>query len=153
MDLINQLQSKLTDIERTLTAFDRESFLADLPYVIIEDENVYKQIPSCASGVYFLTHHQKGLLYIGKAKSIRQRWAFNAYQEHDCLEPAICLENVKLTWWVIPAHMITIVEDMLIRLWNPKWNGQIKSHMRNDRDHDSELYQSNVEKFLKRTSP
>lgn len=42
---------------------------------------------------------------------------------HDCLEPAVRLGNVRLCWWVLPNDMHMVIEQMLIDLWKPKWNG------------------------------
>lgn len=117
------IQSHWEEIKIILASIDRSVFLAMLPNVIIEDRDVCKSLPTRMPAIYFLTHAQEGLLYVGKSKNVRSRWMSNAFQEHDCLEASLQLENVVLCWWMLPEELLAVIEPILIDLWKPKWNG------------------------------
>jgi len=129
MDIINQIQAGLAQIEKALSKLQ----IGALPYVVIADDDVCESLPMRTAAVYFLTHPTEGLLYIGKAKNVRSRWGAPAYRQHDCLEMAIRLRDVRLSWWALPESLLGVVEESLIRMRKPKWNGHNgKGHIRNE---------------------
>lgn len=110
-------------ITQSVESLNQDALLSSLPFVIIDHEEFWQVIPVKTTGIYFLTHPVEGLLYIGKAKNIRNRWSDTFMGIHDCLEGAVRLGNVRLSWLPLPDGLNLLVEQKLIRLWKPKWNG------------------------------
>lgn len=126
MDVLQKLLAGLDQIKAALLGLDQGAFIASLPFVTIEDEEVSESLPRKMTAVYFLTHDSEGLLYVGKTHELRKRW-LNAYWSHNhcghqCMPHALHLKDVRLSWWQLPKELIEIVESSLIRLWTPKWN-------------------------------
>ena len=135
MPLIQFIQERIKQINQALSEVDQAEFITSLPFVMIEEYELYKSLPTRTAAIYFLTHPELGMLYIGKAKNLRMRWAENNYNEHDCLEIALQTENVRLSWWEMPSDLHGLIEESLIRLWQPKWNGHTgKGAYRQKRD-------------------
>ncbi|MFH0344791.1 MAG: GIY-YIG nuclease family protein [Chromatiales bacterium] len=98
--------------------------------MLIKDRNVSDKLPHATSALYFLTHPSEGLLYIGKAGNFRGRWSLKSdftgqtsiELTHACLDPAINLGNVRLSWWPMPKDCLVSLESFLIQDLSPKWN-------------------------------
>jgi hypothetical protein len=114
-----------------------------LPSVLIEDIHVARLLPFDTSAIYFLSHPEKGLLYIGTASNLQGRWSlkcdmfgeFSVELTHSCLDPAINLGNVRLSWWSVPKECLVTLESFLIRDLLPRWNqrGRTGGKATNDR--------------------
>lgn len=107
--------------------------LNSLPFINIKNRESFESLPPNICCVYFLIHPVQGVLYVGKAINLRSRWRikynawgqFNREQNHDCLLKSIRLRDVKLAWWEIPKEYKPLIENMLIKIYNPKWNTNI----------------------------
>lgn len=130
MESINQiLRDSANQIRSTLRQLEPGSFIQSLPSVLIEDEEVYRQLPVDVSAVYFLTHPIEELLYVGKTNNLQTRWRPTGHT-HEYLQPAIRLGQVTLAWWVLDADISSIVEEILIGTWGPSWNGGVTGWIR-----------------------
>jgi hypothetical protein len=130
MELINQIIRNATDqIREAVQQLEPLPFIKSLPSVLIEDEEVFRRLPEEISAIYFLTHPYEELLYIGKANNVQRRWR-PVGNTHACLGPAIQLGHVKLSWWKLDIDSLSIVEDLLIKLWSPLWNGGVTDWIR-----------------------
>jgi excinuclease UvrABC nuclease subunit len=121
-------------IEQVGLLFDRLNKLtiSDLPSALIEGPEVDLLLPPNTSAIYFLRSMSQGLLYIGRATSLRGRWRLrrriiDASQIewemcHAKLREAIALKDVTIHWWPIPAHHLAIAESALIQIHKPPWN-------------------------------
>jgi predicted GIY-YIG superfamily endonuclease len=94
--------------------------LDSLPSVNVDNERIFEALPHDASCVYFLTHAEHGLLYIGKALDFKNRIKY-----HGHLQPAIELGNVKLSWLELPRELLAICEDILISQRSARWNRRL----------------------------
>lgn len=130
IELINQiLQESVNQVRSALSRLQPELFIESLPSVLIEDDGVFRELPEDVLAVYFLTHPIEELLYIGKANDLQRRWRPTG-NTHSCLDPAIRLGCVKLSWWELDVDSLSIVEDLLIKLWSPPWNGGVTGWVR-----------------------
>lgn len=137
--LVADIATHLKAVRECLNELDIDS----LPNVLIEDMYVVDLLPSDTSAIYFLSHHDKGLLYIGKASNLKGRWSlkcdiagqFSVELTHHCLDPAINLSNVRLSWWSVPKVCLATIESILIRDLSPRWNreGRTGGRATNDR--------------------
>jgi excinuclease UvrABC nuclease subunit len=103
----------------------------ELPGVPIDGPRFGDMLPAVPA-VYFLWSGAAGLLYIGKAGSLRGRWrvtsqltdnaAVDWELSHSRLRPAIEHGDVSLHWLELPRETIAAVEGVLIQLHTPPWN-------------------------------
>ncbi len=113
-----------------LTDYVCQVNILKLPFIFITDFDSTHTLPVNITCVYFLTHQEEGLLYVGKALNLKTRWRVqtNIYGQilpefnHSCLFPAIELGNVKLHWWEILPELRSLCESILIKKLKPKWN-------------------------------
>jgi hypothetical protein len=127
--------------------------IADLPAVSIDGLYINGTLPVRTSAVYFLRSEspsapfkggenrarpgtkRNGILYIGKATDLRQRWNTQIItqpsgmkyevQVHQKLKEAIALGDVRLHWWAVDKPCLAIAESLLIQLHRPPWNNHI----------------------------
>jgi GIY-YIG catalytic domain len=100
-----------------------------LPRIAIDKPDFGRNLPVSTSAIYYLVHAHKGILYIGKAKSLNARWVYgnpgwggDFVQQHHRLSDALKLKNVWLYWWEVPKELLTILESLLIQWHRPPWN-------------------------------
>lgn len=111
-----------------------------LPSIVIDTVDLGPRLPNVAC-VYFLTHPDQGLLYVGRAVALSQRFEVpkNIYQQrmwdlaHAWLYPCYRLGNVRLSWWTIPSDFIEEVESAAIKILHPRLNERGRASLR-DRD-------------------
>jgi hypothetical protein len=120
---VPDLQSLVDKIAKLYYRIEKLSELISLdslPSVNVDNEKVFEALPHKASCVYFLTHAEQGLLYIGKAYDLKQRFKY-----HGHIRPALSLKNVRLFWLELPCELLAICEDVLIAGRTPRWNKRI----------------------------
>ena len=106
----------------------RHVTLDDLPYRNLADFQSCDDLPSRLPCIYFLLHPKHGVLYIGKAKNIRQRWRSqgvaggNREPAHKHHERCVEIGNVKLSWLELDPSAHEMVETEAIHYYNPCWN-------------------------------
>ena len=119
-----------------------------LPGIEINADSNFYTIPKKISCVYFLVHPTRGILYIGKALDLRNRWT-NKYHiqrvAHDCHEPCLKLGMVSLRWFLLDDPVKTIAEMLLIRKIRPEWNSEFMG----PRPAEIELDDENLDYFQK----
>lgn len=129
----------LTNIETIVGKFDlrmskiinHRKILAEiheLPCVKITDFNSTNDLPFRICCLYFVWNEINGILYIGKAYDLRQRWRYgkdekslNPYTSHHMMERAI-RSGATLSWFTCPKEYTTTAEQMLIKYLKPSWN-------------------------------
>ena len=100
----------------------------DLPFaqMVSPDFNVF--LPFATSAIYFIRSDSKGLLYIGGATDVRQRWRYSpmAFQPsvHHRVEDAVALGDCKLHWMAVPKQYLGLFECLFINHYKPPWNSQ-----------------------------
>ncbi len=110
----------------------------ELPGVGMIALDVSDALPAATSAVYFLWSASKGLLYIGKAGNLRNRWRlvysfiktgdpmedirWDPQGTHSKLRDALELGDVTLHWLAIPRDYITLAESLLVQAHTPPWN-------------------------------
>ncbi|MGH8469690.1 MAG: tyrosine-type recombinase/integrase [Gammaproteobacteria bacterium] len=104
---------------------------------MIDTVDLGPRLPNVAC-VYFLTHPDQGLLYVGRAVALSQRFEVskNIYQQrmwdlaHAWLYPCYRLGNVRLSWWTIPSDFIEEVESAAIKILHPRLNERGRASLR-----------------------
>ena len=71
------------DITTAVSGID----IGSLPNVPIVDVYVKRTLPLSTSAVYFVTHPEEGVLYIGKANDLRARWRCDGRSGIDRVTP------------------------------------------------------------------
>ena len=113
----------------------RRLVIPGLPSISLDTyESAATHGPAC-SAVYFLWSKREGLLYIGKATNVRNRWRLRTRYDrsagreaiwwemcHSRLRDAVELGDVRLHWWDMPRQYITAVESLLLQIHRPTWN-------------------------------
>jgi hypothetical protein len=120
VDIFSDIQADIDRIESRLALIYWREFVASLPAVFISSRSIVKSLPR-VSAVYFL-HNYDGLLYIGKVENLKARWAASRNVEHECLDKALKIGGVRLSWKEMEIRHLVIVESAFIRLWYPVWN-------------------------------
>lgn len=111
--------------------------ITGLPSSRLDTPEVASRLPDVSS-LYFLTHEEHGLLYVGRAISLTRRWEVprNMYQQrmwdlaHAWLWPCYRLGNVRLSWWEIPRNFIEELESAAIKVLHPRLNERSRSSAR-----------------------
>jgi GIY-YIG catalytic domain len=121
---VHDLQSIVDKIAKLYYRIEELSKLINLdslPSINLDNEGIFKALlPNAPHCVYFLTHAEHGLLYIGKAYNLKYR-----FKHHEHLQPAIDLGNARLSWLELPRELPAVLEDVLIVGRRPKWNKRI----------------------------
>jgi excinuclease UvrABC nuclease subunit len=118
------------EISRLLSGLKAELEVLDiehLPGVRMDCEKFAERLPLATSGVYFLRSEACGLLYIGKATNIRQRWMPHPLapfvpQNHRRFEDALDQGDVMLHYLELPQYQLATIESMLLQMHRPPWN-------------------------------
>lgn len=111
--------------------------LDSLPSIVIDTLDLAPRLPNVAC-IYFLTHADHGLLYVGRAVALAQRFAVleNMYQQrmwdlaHAWLYPCYRLGNVRLSWCEIPRDFIEEMESAAIKILHPRLNERGRASLR-----------------------
>jgi hypothetical protein len=128
--MIDQILAYCAQIRRDLKTLQ----IKDLPWVPVNGWGDLG-LPDRTTAVYFLVSRSRGMLYIGRATNLRNRWGQNPYHPdehgkwggsdypaHDQKRPSIELGDVVLHWWVVPRELLAFLESMLLQIHRPPWN-------------------------------
>ena len=101
--------------------------VTQLPSLPVSDVGFADMIALGKCGIYFLRSRHDGLLYIGKARDIRQRWRAGGtgdsrYPKHQHHKRCLELGGIDLHWLEIDVGDIDIAEILAIRTYDPPWN-------------------------------
>lgn len=125
--IIKKIASFYDEMALLLNYFEEDYFL-NLPNIILNWPYDLYDLPKKVSCVYFLYHEKHGVLYIGKAKDLYERWKRTLHdngivdKEHHKMADAIELGNVHLCWLELDNNLTNIVEHVFIRNLHPIWN-------------------------------
>lgn len=103
-------------IEKLLKQID----VGSLPGIVIEGPSSIGALPKKICGLYFLSHHDKGLFYIGKTRDLKTRFGY-----HEHLEAAIAFGGITLAWLELPGEIATFCEEFFIADRLPGWSKRI----------------------------
>ena len=136
-DCLTWVEGLIESIGTHLSRVDIKS----LPCVRIESPDVWEALPIRTPAIYFLVSdnlseplrwrpqkyrriRRNGLLYIGKAVDLRQRWNNNSFMApgHEMLEKSIAVGDVSMHWLAVKRQHTAIIESVLIQRYKPPWN-------------------------------
>ncbi len=110
----------------------RQIIIENLPSLPIDKEGWEDKLPRL-SVIYFVRSQSKGLLYIGRAKDLSARWRSISYptndgyiywvKRHKCAGASLRVGDCVLHWLEMPKEHQDVAEPMLIRMYDPPWNG------------------------------
>lgn len=112
------------EIERIICSLD----IGGMASVAIDSIDCFDSLPRNVPSIYFVTHPQHSLLYIGKARCLRMRWRAEGrryesrnplHQHHSRL---LQIGNARLSWFPLPLISHEIAETLAIRCLKPAWN-------------------------------
>jgi len=131
-DLVNEFTSLRSRLVESLSAL-KPAHIESLSGIPLENYKSINALPEATSCVYFLTHPEQGLLYIGKANNLKKRFymypsIFDTSQPevlhtHPALIQAVRCGNTKLSWLEVSPDLNEMIEKILIGTLVPKWNG------------------------------
>ena len=130
-----EILTAVNDVNRRIEALLRSLDFAELPSIPLESLISCDDIAPGISCLYFLMHPIHGLLYVGKAKDLRQRWRASGFYPgeersatHQYHERCIELGDVCLSWLPLDETAHEIAETIAIRCFEPHWNVRKSKH-------------------------
>lgn len=115
-----------------ITSILEQLSIADLPSapMVSPDFNIF--LPTATSAIYFIRSKSRGLMYIGRATNVRNRWRkATSWVRSDtiCWEmchhrfrDALKLKDCVLHWLPVPKPYLGVLEGLLIHYHKPPWN-------------------------------
>jgi|SRR5271157_2409153 len=118
--------------------------IQELPGVLINHPRFACALPTRTTAVYFLRSNKHGLLYVGKASDLRNRWLGGW---HQYLSDALTLGDVTLHWLVVSRDALSATEKALILEHRAPWNQETKRPEGGLTQLDIDLGRGNADRF------